>query len=105
LSLGVEASLTSTTSFMGRVVPLKGIPTFKLSVNKEGVPLKGIPTFKLSVNKEGDMVRVERRSGKERRSGRDRRKRSTKGFGGSGRPDSRERRSGKDRRKNPPPKA
>jgi len=69
------------------------------------VPLKGIPTFKFSVNMEGDMVRVERRSGKERRSGHDRRKRSTKGFGGSGRPDSRERRSGKDRRKSPPAKA
>ena len=70
----------------------------------EGASLCGIRTFILFIKMEADMVRVERRSGKERRSGHDRRKRSTKGFGGSGRPDSRERRSGKDRRKSPPVK-
>ena len=47
----------------------------------------GICTFILFIKMEADMVRVERRSGKERRSGRDRRKRSTKGFGGAGRPE------------------
>jgi hypothetical protein len=65
------------------------------------LPLKGIRTFILFIKMEGDMVKVERRSGKERRSGRDRRRTYTRGFRWSGRPDSQERRSGKDRRKSP----
>jgi hypothetical protein len=64
-----------------------------------------ITTLVLFIKEVGDMVRVERRSGKERRSGRDRRKSSSHGHKWCGRPDSRERRSGKDRRQSPPAKA
>ena len=59
-------------------------------------------TTKKQPYREGEMVRVERRSGKERRSGQDRRKSYAQGHGGSGRTDSLDRRSGKDRGKSPP---
>ena len=82
-----EASLTYTTNVVGRVVPLKGITSFVLFIKMEA-----------------DMVRVERRSGKERRSGVDRRQGYAQAYGGSKRASSWDRRSGKDRRKSPPVK-
>jgi hypothetical protein len=86
--LVLGACLQTKTSMLGRVTPLKGIPTF-ISFIKE----------------EGAMVQVERRSGKERRSGLDRRRRYTLRYGGAEPPSDMERRSGKDRRRSPPGKA